>query len=157
MSDLTLLGAPIVPARAELLDHRHGRLIGATLRWKRYRGWTVTGPSGLCELCGERFTDGGTPGLNSGYSVLGGGPAGQDDYRWICAVCYEIGRDRFCWTVLDTRGESTEPPDLLGTAQEWSAWQAPADCEWTGPGPTEVGDTAGSWAAPLPGPLPRTR
>jgi hypothetical protein len=67
-------------------------------------------------LCDATFTEGGTPGLTSGYSVIGGGPAGQDDYVWVCAVCYDLGRDSFCWTVLDTRGDATQPPDLLDAA-----------------------------------------
>jgi len=103
----------------ELLDHPHVRLIGARLRWKRYRAWNSAWAAGHCELCGTRFTEGGTPGLNSGYSVVGGGPAGQDDYRWLCAICYETQRDHFCWTVLDTREAATQPPGLLEAAFEW--------------------------------------
>jgi hypothetical protein len=101
---------------AELLDHPYTGLIGATLRWKRYRSWTAPWLSGHCQLCDAAFTEGGTPGLTSGYSVIGGGPAGQDDCVWICAVCYDLRRDGFCWTVLDTRGEATQPPDLLDAA-----------------------------------------
>ena len=138
-----------MPARAELLDHPQGRLIGATLRWRRHRRWTATGPSGSCEFCGERFTESGAPGLNSGYSVVGGGPAGQDDYRWICAVGYEIGRDRFCWTVLDTRGDAVEPADLLGTVMDWMARSVQADGEDVQPDTADLADPAGL-AAPLP-------
>ncbi|HEX7591263.1 MAG TPA: hypothetical protein VF375_04870 [Candidatus Limnocylindrales bacterium] len=104
--------------RTELLDD-HTNLIGASLRWKRYRQWTASWLPGRCELCDAAFTEGGKPGLNSGYSILGGGPAGQDDYCWICAVCYETQRDRFCWTVLDTRGNVSEPPSLLDAAFGW--------------------------------------
>jgi hypothetical protein len=111
----------------ELLDHPYTRLIGATLRWKRYRGWTSASGPGQCELCEATFTEGGVPGLASGYSVLGGGPAGQDDYVWICAVCYDLGRDRFCWTVLDTRNVACQPPDLLDAVFELAAPPAAAD------------------------------
>jgi hypothetical protein len=104
--------------RTELLDDRTN-LIGATLRWKRYRQWTAAWLPGRCEMCDAAFTEGGTPGLNSGYSIVGGGPAGQDDYCWICAVCYETQRDRFCWTVLNTRGNVSEPPNLLDAAFGW--------------------------------------
>ena len=103
----------------ELLDHPHTALVGATLLWKRHRHWTAARLRGQCRLCGARFAEGGTPSLNSGYSVVGGGPAGQDDYYWVCAVCYEMWRDHFCWTVLDTRDEAIEPPDLLEVAFEW--------------------------------------
>ncbi len=140
-----------MPARAELLDHPQGRLIGATLRWKRYRRWTATGPSGSCEFCGERFAGSGTPGLNSGDSVVGGGPAWQDDYRWTCAACYEIGRDRFSWTVLDTRGDAVEPPDLLDTVLDWMARPARADGEDIQPDTADSADPGGL-AAPLPRP-----
>lgn len=117
-------------SRVELLDHQHTRLIGASLRWKRYRAWNSWWAAGRCGLCGAGFTEGGTPGLNSGYSVEGGGPAGQDDFRWICAICYETHRDHFCWTVLDTRGVATEPPGLLEAAFGWIGLQM----EWAGEG-----------------------
>jgi hypothetical protein len=129
---------------AELLDHPHTRLIGATLRWKRYRGWTAPRVSGRCDLCEAGFNEGGAPGLTSGYSVLGGGPAGQDDYVWICAVCYEMGRDRFCWTVLDTRDEATEPPDLLDSAFGLMPLPVDDDGDGTGSGWRDVA------IAPLP-------
>jgi hypothetical protein len=122
VSNVIHLGSRAGSADGEVLDHAHTRLIGASLRWKRYRGWTSPWVVGRCELCGARFTEGGTPGLNSGYSVVGGGPAGQDDYRWICAICYETSRDHFCWTVLDTKGAASEPPGLLEAAFGWIAW-----------------------------------
>ena len=122
MSGVIYLGSRDRSAPAEILDRPKTRLVGAVLRWKRYRRWTGTWQLGRCELCGAGFTEGGTPGLNSGYSVVGGGPAGQDDYCWICAICYEMQRDHFCWTVLDTRGTASEPSDLLETAFGWMAW-----------------------------------
>jgi hypothetical protein len=79
--------------------------------------WTIPTPTSSARL--SVGSDTGTPSLNSGYSVVGGGPAGQDDYYWVCAVCYEMWRDHFCWTVLDTRDEAIEPPDLLEVAFEW--------------------------------------
>ena len=113
----------------ELLDHPRTRLVGSTLRWKRYRRWTTSQLVGKCELCGADFTEGGTPGLSSGYSVVGGGPARQDDYIWVCAICYEGHRDHYCWTVVDTRGAATEPPGILETAFEWAAWPLEALAE----------------------------
>jgi hypothetical protein len=123
MSDVVYISPSVRTGAGRLLDPPHARLVGATLRWKRFRSWNLPSPAGRCELCGAEFTEGGTPGLNSGYSVVGGGPAGQDDYRWICAVCYELQRDDFCWTVLDTRGVATEPPALLEAAFGWIAWR----------------------------------
>lgn len=77
------------------------RLRDAHLHWKRYRRWTSTWRYGSCEFCRTEFSESGEPGtLHSGYSVLGAGPAGQDDYSWVCAVCFEDFRDRFAWTVL---------------------------------------------------------
>jgi hypothetical protein len=122
VSDVIHLGSRDRSAPAEILDYPRTRLVGAALRWKRYRRWTNARHLGRCELCGAGFTEGGTPGLNSGYSVVAGGPAGQDDYCWICAICYEMHRDHFCWTVLDTRGAASEPPNLLETAFGWMAW-----------------------------------
>ena len=78
----------------------------ANLRWKRYRRWTSTWFQGACEFCQTPFSEDGEAGtLHSGYSIVGGGPAGQDDYSWICAICFEDMRDRFGWTVLETRSE----------------------------------------------------
>lgn len=122
MSNVIYLSDRTGSGQADVLTHDHTALIGASLRWKRYRSWTASWLPGRCEFCGARFAEGGTPGLNSGYSVIGGGPAGQDDYRWICAVCYETRRDYFCWTVLDTRGHASEPPGLLEVALELMAW-----------------------------------
>lgn len=135
----------------ELIDHSHAALVGATLRWKRYRSWSVSWLTGRCELCGAGFTEGGSPGLNSGYAVVGGGPAGQDDYLWICAVCYDTSRDRCCWTVLDTRGKPTVPPDIVAATFELVAWPAENDLA--------EGDSEGfdpdAWAAGAPPTRPR--
>ena len=119
MSNVIYLGARAGAGNGEMLDHPQADLAGATLRWKRYRSWTASWPPGQCEFCGAQFTEGGTPGLNSGYSVVGGGPAGQDDYRWICAICYDLRRDHFCWTLLDTRGQVFEPTELVDAAFGW--------------------------------------
>lgn len=124
MSNVIYVGSRPGQGTAELLDDSGTGLVGATLRWKRYRSWTSTRPPCRCELCGAQFTEGGSPGLNSGYSIIGGGPAGQDDYRWICAICYDLERDHFCWTVLDTRDEACEPRDLIDAAFGWMALTA---------------------------------
>jgi hypothetical protein len=126
VSNVIYLGTRAAPVERTLLDYPNANLVGATLRWKRYRSWTASWLPGQCEFCGTQFTEGGAPGLNSGYSVVGGGPADQDDYMWICAICYDLRRDQFCWTVLDTRGRVCEPRDLLDAALEWRAWPAPA-------------------------------
>lgn len=89
------------------LRNPRDRLKDANLRWKRYRRWTSTWRHGACEFCRTEFSESGEPGtLHSGYSVLGAGPAGQDDYSWVCTVCFEDFRDRFGWTVL---GPGAEP------------------------------------------------
>jgi hypothetical protein len=105
-----------------LLDPRQARLGGARLRWKRFRRWTADSPT-ACEFCATAFTEGGTPGLVSGYSVVGGGPAGQDDYAWICAICYESLREFMGWSVLDTLDRPIEPLGLWEAAFGF----APAD------------------------------
>jgi hypothetical protein len=142
MTEAFYSGARRSPGTIELLDHGQTDLVGATLRWKRYRPWTTARPLGCCELCGTRFSEGASACLNSGYSVLGAGPAGQDDYRWICAVCYDVGRDDFCWTVLDTRGRANEPPNLLEVALGLMEWPLAAD--------TDESDEDGPTIAPLP-------
>ena len=92
---------PRTTAADSRLRSPRDRLRDARLRWKRYRRWTSTWRHGSCEFCRTEFSESGEPGtLHSGYSVLGAGPAGQDDYSWVCAVCFEDFRDRFAWTVL---------------------------------------------------------
>ena len=82
-------------------------LRNATLQWRRYRRWTAAWSHGACEFCQTEFSEDGHGGaLHSGYSVLGAGPAGQDDYSWVCAICFEDLRDRFGWTVLDAGNET---------------------------------------------------
>ena len=109
--DATPTVTPIV-----LLDRRDMPLVGARLRWKRYRRWTDARVAAQCLGCGERFTEGGQPGLTSGYAVVGGGPAGQHDYLWICAICYEGLRDHFGWVVLDTCDRPIQPAGLWESA-----------------------------------------
>jgi hypothetical protein len=108
---------------------RTDHLVGARLRWKRYRRWTSAALAGKCELCPATFTEGGEPGLTSGYSIVNGGPAGQDDYHWICAICYESWRDQFDWVVLDTLGRQLEPPGLLASLADLHSDYEPADVE----------------------------
>jgi hypothetical protein len=109
-------GARIDDSPIVLLDRRDMPLVGARLRWKRYRRWTGQRAAGMCLGCGERFTEGGEPGLSSGYAIAGSGPAGQDDYLWICAICYEGLRDHFGWVVLDTRDRPMQPAGLWESA-----------------------------------------
>ncbi len=99
-----------------VLERTELPLVGARLRWKRYRRWTGELAPTSCLGCGEPFTEGGTPGLTSGYAVAGGGPAGQDDYLWVCAICYEGLRDHYGWVVLDTRDRVMQPAGLWESA-----------------------------------------
>jgi len=96
---------PRVTAADSRLRNPWARLKNANLRWQRYRRWTATWLYGACDFCQTPFSEDGEPGtLRSGYSVLGAGPAGQDDYSWVCAICFEDLRDRFNWTVLYANG-----------------------------------------------------
>jgi hypothetical protein len=99
MGDLIRL-APRRPTAQERFRDTNARLIGAELRWKRYRSWNAAWLPGRCELCRMPFSDDGSRGsLHSGYAVVHGGPAGQDDYIWICAVCVESRGHWFGWTM----------------------------------------------------------
>ena len=64
-----------------------------------------------CEFCWAKFVD---PAFSEwharvaredprvvteGYAALGTGPAGQDDYHWICDACFADFRARFEWRV----------------------------------------------------------
>ena len=99
MGDLIRL--PVHPvSRQEQQRHLNSHLVGATLRWRRYRASNAAWLPGRCEVCHSPFAEGGGRGmLQSGYSVVRGGPAGQDDYAWICAVCFEDQGVWFGWAV----------------------------------------------------------
>ena len=124
------------PGATSVIDAPWSELAGASLRWKRYRRWTED-REGACEICGARFRetlahphpvdhegDSRAVALVSGYSIVGGGPAGQDDYRWICAICYESFRDYMGWHVLDTRDRPIRPAGL------WEAAFGFRESEW---------------------------
>jgi hypothetical protein len=108
-----------VPTTEERLRGVHPSLVGATLCWKRYRAWNAAWLPGRCELCHAPFSEDGVRGtLHSGYSVMGGGPAGQDDYVWICATCLERGA-WFGWLVVEMAPNGRDqrgPGDLHGRA-----------------------------------------
>ena len=127
MGNVIQLGPPSANGRVEVLDRSRTHLVGAVLRWKRYRPWAAPRPTGQCEFCESPFTEGGEPGLICGYSVIGGGPAEQDDYCWICAICFETWRDHYCWTLLDTRGRAARLPDLFDSMSDLSDWPANVD------------------------------
>jgi hypothetical protein len=95
-----------IPARGSDAPSAPAALLaGACLRWKRYRPWSAAWISGRCESCLAPFSqDAAVSALHSGYSAIGAGPAGQDDFYWICAPCVDRHADDFGWTVLDTRG-----------------------------------------------------
>lgn len=101
--------APRIATPEERLRDVHAGLVGAKLRWKRYRAWNAAWLPGRCELCHMPFSEGGARGTpHSGYSVVGGGPANQDDYLWLCAPCFESHGAWFGWKALtparDPRG-----------------------------------------------------
>jgi hypothetical protein len=98
--------APRSPEADGRLRNPRVRLHNANLRWRRYRRWTAAWAHGACEFCRTEFSEDGEPGtLHSGYSVVLAGPAGQDDYCWICVVCFEDLRERFGWNVLEAESE----------------------------------------------------
>ena len=49
-----------------------------------------------CELCIEKFaeTDLIPEALHEGYATL-------DNYRWICASCFNDFREKFAWTLAE--------------------------------------------------------
>ena len=92
-----------------LLRGQDEYLHGATLVRKPFRG-----EHDHCEFCWAKFVD---PAfseghtrvaredpriLTEGYSALGTGPDGQDDYHWICDRCFADFRERFAWRVAGT-------------------------------------------------------
>jgi len=104
MGEIIRLAPRLHTPRDRALD-LHATLIGAKLRWKRYRAWNAAWLPARCELCHTPFAEGEARNtLHSGYSVAAAGPAGRDDYFWICAVCFEDRQAWFGWQVLDENG-----------------------------------------------------
>lgn len=51
-----------------------------------------------CEFCGVKFTIGeGGDALHEGYCTL-------DEYRWVCAGCFDDFREHFEWKLVDADG-----------------------------------------------------
>ena len=89
-------------------------LTGVSLQWADWHPPRPEWDHDHCEFCWAKFVD---PAfsewharvaredpkvLTEGYATLGTGPAGQDDYHWICDACFADFRTRFKWRVAGT-------------------------------------------------------
>ncbi|MGD0017892.1 MAG: hypothetical protein ABSD62_01440 [Candidatus Limnocylindrales bacterium] len=94
--------APRIPTPEERLRDAHAELIGARLRWKRYRDWPARHPrpSSPSEACRAPFSLKGVwhssqrPGSHAAFRA-------RDDYLWLCALCFESRGAWFGWHVLE--------------------------------------------------------
>jgi hypothetical protein len=111
------------------LDQPIAFFAGARLHWKRFRAWTSPRQRAQCAICEAPFSADGYPGLIAGYSVVGGGPVGEDDYTWICAICYEAWRDACGWVVVDALGSPVGPVRLWESTSGLVALQTDAGFE----------------------------
>ena len=69
-----------------------------------------------CEFCWAKFVDPARSEaharmvrddpeiLTEGFAVIGGGPNGENDYRWICKECADDFREHFEWRIIETTG-----------------------------------------------------
>jgi hypothetical protein len=72
-------------------------LKGSTLSWKHYTRFSETWEHDHCEFCWAKFAEADNPNaLHEGYAT-------PDNYRWICAPCFEDFADLFNWII--TAGE----------------------------------------------------
>jgi len=71
-------------------------LYGITLYKRKYKRYSETWDHDHCELCMEKFaeTDLIPEALHEGYATL-------DNYRWICASCFNDFREKFAWTLAE--------------------------------------------------------
>jgi hypothetical protein len=99
-------GVPILRLMGDdwRLTGQEGYLQGATFVHKPYRAWSATWDHDHCTFCTRKFvgelgqlSDDGV--LAAGYSALGRGPQGEDDYHWVCDVCFADFRERFDWKI----------------------------------------------------------
>jgi hypothetical protein len=75
------------------LTNQEKYLQGATLHWRRYRAPRPEWDHDHCEFCWATFFETPAPdALQAGYTT-------DDEYRWICEVCFADFRDRFAWQV----------------------------------------------------------
>jgi hypothetical protein len=65
---------------------------GAVLTFKKYVRYSETWEHDHCEGCWAKF-------MESGQGVLTKGYATPDNYRWICANCYQDLKDVMGWKL----------------------------------------------------------
>ena len=69
-------------------------LKGIPLWWKKYVRYSETWEHDHCEFCWAKFMEEDYP------DVLHEGYASEDNYRWICAQCFDDFKDLFEWQVM---------------------------------------------------------
>ena len=86
-------------------------LKGASFVRKPYSAWSESWDHDHCEFCSAKFVEAGSPAArpdaamhdstlhSEGYAAIGTGPDGQNDYHWVCEVCFEDFRERFAWVI----------------------------------------------------------
>ena len=77
----------------ELLE-RLAYLRGVVWSWARWAPPSERWDHDHCAVCWTRFT-----GRCEGYTTTG--PAGQPQYHWLCADCFQAHRGLFDWTLSD--------------------------------------------------------
>ena len=78
------------------LRNQEKYLLGKTLTWKRYTTRSEEWDHDHCAFCWQKFMDQDLPDVHrEGYAT-------EDDYYWICKICYEDFKDRFQWKLVRT-------------------------------------------------------
>jgi hypothetical protein len=76
----------------------------ATFVHKAYRAWSPTWEHDHCSLSTRKLVEkptGAADELTEAWAAVGRGPAGQDDYHWVCDDCFKDFRERFAWKVAE--------------------------------------------------------
>jgi hypothetical protein len=74
------------------LTNQEKHLLGRTLVWRRYVPPRPSWDHDHCEFCWATFMDNEYADYREGYTT-------EDNYYWICPVCFEDFKDMFGWTV----------------------------------------------------------
>ncbi len=68
-------------------------LKGITLYWRQYSRYSEDWDHDHCAFCWKKFMEVDHPEtLHEGYTT-------ENEYYWVCKVCFEDFRDRFHWRV----------------------------------------------------------
>ena len=76
------------------LTNQEEYLKEVALQWKKYTPYRAGWEHDHCEFCWSEFSEDDKPDiLHEGYTT-------EDNYRWICKLCYEDFKKMYHWKTM---------------------------------------------------------